>query len=100
MIVHVEVNENGFLKVNDPKLRGEELILSLPDRDEAATENKTKWETIKEDGILSLRERRAFMRLPIEQRREIMEKQAKELTEHYTHDAEWKDIEGGDIVDY
>jgi len=57
-------------------------------------------EPIKGDEISSLRERRAFMRLPVEQRRKKMEKQARELAKHYTQNEDWKDIEGDDIVEY
>jgi Zn-dependent peptidase ImmA (M78 family)/DNA-binding XRE family transcriptional regulator len=49
---------------------------------------------------LSLRERRAFMRIPIEQRREILEKQASDLSKHYNQDEKWKENDGSDFYDY
>lgn len=49
---------------------------------------------------LSLIERRAFMNLPIEERRRILAEQARKMATHYEKDSEWKDYQGGDIVEY
>ncbi|MBN2330093.1 MAG: ImmA/IrrE family metallo-endopeptidase [Candidatus Omnitrophica bacterium] len=49
---------------------------------------------------LSLRERRAFMKIPMEQRRKILEKQAQELIEHYNEDDDWKETHAADFIDY
>jgi transcriptional regulator with XRE-family HTH domain len=48
---------------------------------------------------ITLVERQAFLKLPIEERRRIMAKQAKEMEDHYRH---WKieDLETGEIVEY
>jgi hypothetical protein len=51
-------------------------------------------------GIFSSRERRAFMRLPVEQRREILEKQAQDLAKHYNENNEWKENDDTDFIDY
>lgn len=48
----------------------------------------------------STQEKRAFMRLPIEERRRILEQQAQDLAEHYSQSGEWRDIEGADFVEY
>ena len=51
---------------------------------------------------LSLDERRAFMRLPLEERRRRMADQAEKLTDFYQSQAEAKqrqDWQGGDLVD-
>lgn len=48
----------------------------------------------------SLKEKRAFLRLPAEERRKILERQAKELSEHYERNAEWRETEGADIIEY
>ena len=48
---------------------------------------------------VSLVERRAFMKLPLAERRRIMARQAKEMAAHYEKDVSWKDLETGDIVD-
>ncbi len=57
-------------------------------------------ETIELSESLSLRSRRAFMKLSIEQRRKILEKQSQDLAKHYSNNDEWKDLEGGEIVEY
>ena len=44
--------------------------------------------------------RRALMQLPIEERRRILEAQAEKLVAHYEQDAEWREFQGGDIVEY
>lgn len=49
---------------------------------------------------LSLIERRAFMNLPLEERRRILAEQAKKMVSHYAQDSEWKDFQGGDIIEY
>lgn len=51
------------------------------------------------DEPLSLADRKAFMKLPLEERRRIMAKQAEELAEHYNSDNEWREVEGGDIIE-
>jgi len=51
---------------------------------------------------LSLAERRAFMRLPLEERRRRMADQAEQMTDFYQSQAEVKqrqDWQGGDLVD-
>ena len=51
---------------------------------------------------LSLDERRAFMRLPLEERRQRMADQAKKLTDFYQSQAEMnqrQNWQGGDLVD-
>ncbi|WP_054698341.1 hypothetical protein [Geotalea toluenoxydans] len=44
-------------------------------------------------------DRRAFMRLPVEERRKILEEQAKALQEHYEELAEREEPGGGDFLD-
>lgn len=48
----------------------------------------------------SLVERRAFMKLPLEERRRLMAKQAEKLAAVYEEDTEWKQTQGGDILEY
>jgi hypothetical protein len=48
---------------------------------------------------MSLAERRAFMKLPLADRRKIMARQAKGMATHYEKDVSWKDLETGDIVE-
>jgi hypothetical protein len=48
----------------------------------------------------SVNERRAFLKLPIEKRREILRQQASQLARHYQDDKEWRELEeGGDLVE-
>lgn len=52
---------------------------------------------------LTLEERRSFLKLPLEERRQRLAEQADQLVEHYNQEsssegrAEWQ---GGDIVEY
>ncbi len=48
----------------------------------------------------SLVQRRAFLKLPIEQRRQILAEQAKRMTEYYEEASEWQNLGGGDIIEY
>ena len=48
---------------------------------------------------LTLDERRAFLKLPLAERRRILARQAKEMAAHYEKDVSWKELETGDIVD-
>ena len=48
----------------------------------------------------SIIERRAFLKLPLEKRKQILAEQAAKMTKHYEQDSDWKDLEGGEIIDY
>ena len=48
----------------------------------------------------SLSERGQFLALPKEERHRILSEQAKEMADFYEHDAEWREWEGGPIVEY
>ena len=60
-------------------------------------------ETLEPDIIPSLAQRRAFLKLPLEERRRILAQQADQIVDHYAPDSEptgrehWQ---GGDIVEY
>jgi hypothetical protein len=45
-------------------------------------------------------ERRAFMKLPLQERRKILEVQAERFLAHYVEGEEWREFQGGDIVEY
>ncbi len=49
---------------------------------------------------LSLSERRAFMKLPLSERRQILGRQAEEMLEHYQNSHQWRELQVGDIIDY
>ena len=48
----------------------------------------------------SLIERRAFLELPKEVRRRRLREQAEQMVEYYEQDSEWRELEGGDLVEY
>jgi hypothetical protein len=49
----------------------------------------------------TLEERRAFAKLPIEERRKMMEEMAEDAAKYFDEDyADWKELQGGDIVEY
>ena len=50
------------------------------------------------DGPLS--ERRKFLQLPKEERDRILREQAEEMADFYENDTEWREWEGGPIVEY
>lgn len=49
---------------------------------------------------LSLSDRRAFLKLPLEDRQRILSEQAEEMAEHYQQNTEWQELQAGDIIDY
>ena len=49
---------------------------------------------------LSLSERRRFLKLPKNERHRILSEQAKEMADFYQHDTEWREWEGGSIIEY
>ena len=49
---------------------------------------------------LTLVQRRAFMKLPMQERRRILAEQAERVAEHYRQEPEVRDLGGGDLVDY
>ncbi|MBI1742613.1 helix-turn-helix domain-containing protein [Candidatus Acetothermia bacterium] len=49
---------------------------------------------------LSLIERRAFMKLPTEERRRILVEQAGKMVAYYEQHREWEELQGGDVIEY
>jgi Zn-dependent peptidase ImmA (M78 family)/DNA-binding XRE family transcriptional regulator len=49
---------------------------------------------------LSLIERRAFLKLPLEERRRKIAEQAKQMSRFYEQRSDWKELQGGDIYEY
>jgi hypothetical protein len=45
-----------------------------------------------------LSQRQAFLRRPIEERRQILAQQAESLLTHYQEDPEWRALMAGDII--
>ncbi|MCW9057893.1 MAG: XRE family transcriptional regulator [Gammaproteobacteria bacterium] len=64
-------------------------------------EGKTMLGTNMEDGErLEAIQRRAFLKLPMEERRRLLAAQAEAMVEHYAQDAAWRDGQGGDIHEF
>jgi hypothetical protein len=57
-------------------------------------------DSLTEEQALSLEQRLAFLKLPLEQRRLIMGSQAEAMIAHYQENTEWKELMAGDIIDY
>jgi Zn-dependent peptidase ImmA (M78 family)/transcriptional regulator with XRE-family HTH domain len=55
-------------------------------------------EIVQKDGPSSLR-RKAFLNLPMEERNRILEEQAEQMRAHYKQDQDWREIQGGDVID-
>lgn len=49
---------------------------------------------------ISILQRRAFLKLPLETRRQILAEQAQRMAAHYEEDTEWRELQEGDLVDY
>ncbi|NMF58463.1 hypothetical protein [Pseudanabaena yagii] len=44
--------------------------------------------------------RRSLLKMPLEQRRQILAQQAEKMVEHYQQNPEWKELGAGDILEY
>lgn len=49
---------------------------------------------------LSFQDRRAFLKLPLAERRRLLAQQAEQMVAHYEEDSEWREFLEGDLVDY
>ena len=57
-------------------------------------------ELITPEESLSLIERRAFLRLPIAERSRLLAEQAEKMVSYYEQDTEWRELQGGDFIDF
>ena len=48
----------------------------------------------------SLEQRRAFLKLPLEERRRILAQQSESMVDHYQQNLEWQEFLAGDIIEY
>ncbi|ACK74113.1 hypothetical protein PCC7424_5547 (plasmid) [Gloeothece citriformis PCC 7424] len=64
--------------------------------------NLTAFETQSTDDStpIGIRKRRAFLKLPIAQRRRLLAQQASDMVDHYQQNTDWKEFLAGDIIDY
>jgi hypothetical protein len=66
------------------------IIISEPAVAESSAEEQT----------LTLEQRQDFLKLPMSERRRILETQAEAMLAHYQEDSEWQELMAGDIIDY
>ena len=52
------------------------------------------------DSFLTLSDRHAFLKLPMDLRRNLLEKQASQMADYYQHDSDWRELDTGDLVEY
>ena len=69
-----------------------------------ATQSDSNWEETKlmeaTNSTLSLAQRRAFMKLSLEERRQLLAQQTEVMQQHYQQDEQWRELETGDFCDY
>lgn len=46
MIVQIEVDETGLVRVSDPALHGKKIAVSVPEKKESGPQGKTNWDAI------------------------------------------------------
>ena len=94
-------NEPAELVPEQPQWLRQQVLRLLTEgaitKDEAET---ALGEVVEAQPSLSFVERRAFMKLPLAERRRIMKAQAEKLLSLYTHDTDRQAWQGGDIVEY
>ena len=54
----------------------------------------------KKNTELTLSQRQEFLKLPVEERRRILERQSEQIQQHYQEDTQWQEWLEGDIIDY
>ena len=57
-------------------------------------------ETLELEQPVSVVQRRAFLKLPLEKRTQILTEQAERAAKHYEQETGWRQLQGGDIVEY
>jgi hypothetical protein len=53
-----------------------------------------------EEQSISLEKRQAFLKLPLAERRRILENQAEIMVSHYQQNSDWQELMAGDIIEY
>ena len=62
----------------------------------------TQEEILRQNAVISLTDRRAFLKLPIEERRKVLTVQAERMAQHYEQESEALEREawqGGDVLE-
>lgn len=104
----IEINRRGFRRREPEELAAEEPLwlrrTTLSALAEGCIDKRTAeqllGERIEMPESPSLAERRALLKLPVEERRRLMERQAAHLAKMYEKDPGWREFQGGDVIDY
>lgn len=92
--------EPGEMSPEQPQWLRQHVLRALAEGMMTKEEAERKLgEAVEGSPPLSLVERRAFMKLPLEERRRILADQAEKMAAHYEHDSEWRDFQVGDLVE-
>jgi transcriptional regulator with XRE-family HTH domain len=104
----IQINKFGWKKHEPIKMRSEK-----PERfrqqvhralaEDLITETEAEQllnHTVKPSANRSFSERHQFLKLPKEERERILSEQAEEMADFYEHDTEWREWEGGPVVEY
>ncbi len=95
----VDMEKELTVRLGNTNLSG--IRVFVFDLGKKATASEARKSPVAEDPEpLSLSDRRAFMQLPLAERRRIFAKQASVMVEHYEQETEWREFQGGDIIDY
>lgn len=94
-------HEPGELPPEQPQWLSQSLLRALSE--EVITREEAEQmigEPLAMEPPLSLVERRAFLKLPLEERRRILEEQAKRTVQDYEEErTEWAELQGGDLIE-
>ncbi|MBL1208713.1 type II toxin-antitoxin system prevent-host-death family antitoxin [Geminocystis sp. GBBB08] len=74
------------------------ILLSVEEYERLLMTNQSSSNLDKQD--LSLEERLAILRLPEEERSQILLESADKMLSHYQNNSEWQELSGGDFVEY
>jgi uncharacterized protein YuzE len=95
---------NASMRVDNPQTVEYSVNLTKTDSSSAdtgsgirATDNLSSLSSL---APITLEQRRAFLKLPLEERRRLLAQQAGDLVDHYQQNTDWKEFIAGDIIDY
>ena len=69
-------------------------------RDLSLVPDKSAADTPQQEEKFSLEQRRDFLKLPLAERKMILESQAEKILAHYEQNSAWQELMSVDIVDY
>jgi len=94
-------DEPAALPPEEPQWLQRTLLRGIAEGALTAEEGKTMLGMEIEDGErLEAIQRRAFLKLPMEERRRLLAAQGEAIAEHYAKDTAWRDAQGGEIHEY